>query len=68
VTYVVDGMAHAIGCSEWARAHEEQHGRERLDARTLTNLDEMKARGRASCCKVVEQLTAEERAALAVSS
>jgi hypothetical protein len=64
----VDGLAHAIGCSEWARAHEAQHGRENLDARTLANLDEMKARGRATCCKVVEQLTADERAALEASS
>ncbi len=41
---------HYVGCSEWARAWLRRWGHPNLDARTLSNLEDMIKKGRAACC------------------
>lgn len=50
-----DCYPHTTGCVEWAKAHERRYGRENLDAVTLRILDEVKANGRGSCCKALDE-------------
>lgn len=46
-----DAGGHVIGCSEWAERWEAHWGRASLDTSTIKNLDEMRRRGRAMCCR-----------------
>lgn len=42
---------HLVGCSEWARLWIRHWGARCLDRTSRKNLDDMKRRGRAICCR-----------------